>query len=108
MRVRVQSLAPEMSDSFPSVLKRSNNNSLREWSVAALVSVCVSLAVGAPFFPLGTASGHDVAFHMASWLDAAGPWEKGGPFSRLAGGGKFWFWGPRFFFFPPLSWLFGA
>src|SRR5258707_3434070 len=108
MRVRVQSLAPEMSDSFPSVLKRSNGNSLREWSVAPLVSVCVSLAVVAAFFVLGTGSGDDVPFHMASWVDAAGQGKEGIFFPRWTEWANFGFGEPRFIFYPPLSWLFGA
>ncbi|MFL6444524.1 MAG: 6-pyruvoyl-tetrahydropterin synthase-related protein [Candidatus Sulfotelmatobacter sp.] len=73
-----------------------------------LVIAAAAFAVEVPFFFFGTPSGHDVEFHLYSWLEVLGQWRHGIFYPRWAGLAHFGYGEPRFIFYPPASWLLGA
>jgi len=78
------------------------------WWQPLLAIGAAAFAVEIPFFFFGTPSGHDVEFHLYSWLEVLTQWKQGIFFPRWASMAHFAYGEPRFLFYPPASWTLGA
>lgn len=95
------------SNDVASNVSREARRSSLVW--APLMSIATAaLAVEIPFFFLGTPSGHDVEFHLYSWLEVLSQWKLGIVYPRWAALANFAYGEPRFVFYPPASWTLGA
>jgi hypothetical protein len=87
-------------------MHRSPAGFARAWP--AILLPLLAVIVVAPLIVHGCSCGHDFGFHLQSWLDAAAQMRHGtlDPAWTVTAA---WNAGePRFLFYPPLSWVFGA
>lgn len=77
-------------------------------AIPAIVLPLLAIITVVPLILHGVSCGHDFDFHLESWLDAAAQMRHGAldpswTYSAAWNAGE-----PRFIFYPPLSWIFGA
>ncbi len=70
--------------------------------------ILAALTVIAPFSVRGIACGHDLTFHMNSWMEVTQQWREGVVYPRWAAYANYGSGEPRFLFYPPLSWMLGG
>ena len=68
----------------------------------------LALLVICPFFFRGTSNGHDLTFHVNSWIEVARQWKAGILYPQWAMFANYGAGEPRFVFYPPISWTYGA
>ena len=85
---------------------RSSAGFARAWP--AILLPLLALIVVAPLIAHGVSCGHDFEFHLQSWLDAAAQMRHGTLDPAWTNSAAWNAGEPRFLFYPPISWMFGA
>jgi hypothetical protein len=73
-----------------------------------LVILFAALVAISPQFIRGNSCGHDFDVHLVSWLDCANAWRHGIVYPHWTPSANWGAGEPRFVFYPPLTWMFGA
>jgi hypothetical protein len=105
-RLREARLGKFLTTSSNSLSPANSAKSLLWTPLMAIAAA--AFAVEVPFFFRGTPSGHDVEFHLYSWLEVLAQWKLGIIYPRWAEMAHFGYGEPRFIFYPPASWTLGA
>jgi hypothetical protein len=88
---------------MPSHLIETDKKPLLAW---ILLPILAAVAI-IPLIRVGCSCGHDIGFHLQSWLDAAQQLKRGNVYPSWASSPAFNAGEPRFLFYPPLSWMLG-
>lgn len=87
-------------------MPRSSTGFARAWP--AILLPLLALIVVTPLIAHGVSCGHDFEFHLQSWLDAAAQMRNGTVDPAWTVSAAWNAGEPRFLFYPPVSWIFGA
>ncbi|SPF32101.1 conserved membrane hypothetical protein [Candidatus Sulfotelmatobacter kueseliae] len=97
------------NDSLSGKPQGENRGAAQRPRWASLLGIALAaVAVEIPFFFNGMPSGHDVEFHLYSWLEVLSQWKLGVFFPRWAAWANLGYGEPRFLFYPPASWMLGS